>query len=232
MANDDLRLVGVITLPTGTLLQYENDGPTTVYFYDANHNQKLDKGDKKVLEVTVDEDQIQARGQRISDEEIRRFGTEASFYFARAGRERMALQGKVPAQRIGRCFFPLNPQGEDAFTVEGLRFNFQPPLSLQSTQAPREKLYQSLDLLTWNRRSPLDPSRCLKAEAQFPQKTVAGQRLSPAEIQLHMPHPFFLPALAVLGLENNGAVDALYRLAGGIEMLHVDLIRNDDKARR
>jgi hypothetical protein len=218
------RLVGVTSSPAGSLVEYSEDSGTAIYFFDANRNQQLDANDKKLIETPQGEHAIQLRSSSVTANDIRRHGREAAAQFAQAERERKELQKTLPSFRQGKCFFTGEGLGDNGITVEGLRFDFQPPLSVKTLRAGPEKLYQVADLLQWKDRQPaMDPGRCFKAQANHSQKAVAGKKLQPQEIQLSTADLFFDPALATLGIKNGGGVDAAYQLENGIQRFHVDL---------
>src|SRR5215831_4577945 len=136
MADPAWRPAGAITLPAGTLLQYDNGSKTQLYFYDANHNGKLDEGDRKVYETQTGDQDFKLKGLRISTDDLTRYADEAGRLFAEARQEREALRVTIPEQKTGQCFVPVEGQGHDMAIVQGLEFRFQPSLTLRSVRGP------------------------------------------------------------------------------------------------
>src|SRR4030095_13405265 len=121
MAADSLQLEGMVTFPSGTLLQFGNGARDTVYFYDANNNQRLDTSDKKVAESSSKENVLEFTTGRVSLKDIQIFGPRMEAALSQARRERDSLPRLIPSRKIGQCFFSIEGQ-EGAMTVKELSF--------------------------------------------------------------------------------------------------------------
>src|SRR4030095_11281003 len=162
MSDRPFRLERVITLPAGTLLQYGNGSRDSYYFYDANHNLKLDAADKKVTEKSLEKNQFEFESERISKADLQRFGEEANAVLTQARQERNELRNVLPSAAAGEVF---GPPARGSAAAQRDEFIFSPALSLKTGRADPEKFYSILDLLNWPKKKPLDTSRCFMAHA-------------------------------------------------------------------
>src|SRR5262245_38064830 len=113
MADPSFRLERIITLPTGSLLQYGNGSRGSFYFYDANHNLKLESGDKKVTERPLERNRFEFGVSKINQTAIQQFGKEAEAVLTQARQERNELRKTLPSAKAGQCFAP-SQGGHDA----------------------------------------------------------------------------------------------------------------------
>jgi hypothetical protein len=221
MGNSSLQLQSIITLPSGTLLEYGNDGPDTVYFYDANNNLRLDAGDKKAVETAKNENTVQIKTDRVSEKDIQQFGSEAERAFRQARRERVKIPRILPSSGTGDCFFPV--EGQMAMTVQGITFTFEPLLSIHTVRTSKEKLYSLLDAMKFRNGSTVDPRRCLSARSICPFNTILKQKVDQREVEISSGGMIGLPVFSAFGIQNGENLDVSYQLLQGAQRVHIDL---------
>jgi len=220
--HSSLRLEGIYTFSKGTLLQFGNGSQDTVYFYDANNNQRLDESDKKVLENSPNEHVSNFTAGQVSKSDIRNYGTRVDAALAQARRERDALPKSITPQKVGSCYFYL--EEDDKLMTVGIPFRFKPSLSVNTRRAPKDNIYPVTDLLKMDKKSPLvDPSRCFSSRAFIPLEKVDKRPLDPKEAEIATGNIMMYPVFTVLGLKNNEGLDASYTMTDGAEHVHIDL---------
>lgn len=223
MADGPLCLELVITLPEGTLLQYGNSSRESFYFYDANHNLKLDPADKKVTEKAGEKNQFEFQVLRIGKAEAQRFGVEAETMLNQVRKERNELRKTLPTANRGQCVAPLGKGQGIIMDEQGTEFSFRPAFSLRTPRADPEKFYSLLELMSRSKKNPLDPSRCFMARALVTREKVAGLFLSSKEIEMSSGDLLSPLVLRALGLENDERQDAAYQIVQGAKRVHIDL---------
>jgi hypothetical protein len=215
------RLERVITLPTGSLLEYSKGPGESFYFYDANHNLQLDSSDSKVIEKHLGNRQSEFETAKVLKADLRRFGPEAKAALAQARKERTELRKSVPSATAGRCFALSTAGGVVSPHAEELAF--RPGLTLRTVRADPDKFYSLLQLMNHSEKDPLDPARCFMARAVLPRAKLSKSTLSAPGIVLATGDLLSPKIFQALGLTNGERLDAAYSILEGAQRVHIDL---------